>query len=602
METDTDRLMEKVHDLPDAPGVYLFQDARGQVLYIGKALSLRKRVSSYFSEGRSRGYDQGRIAAMVSQIADLEFILTDSELEALILESNLVKEHKPRYNIVLKDDKHYPFLKLDITDPWPWLQVVRRVKNDGALYFGPYVPAGAMWKTLAFLNKTFPLRKCRSVQGRTLCLEYHLGRCLGPCEGLVSPEEYAQLVGQVRLVLEGKDGEVVRRLTEKMEKAAEALEFEKAAAVRDQIAALKQATEGRRILSAKGEDQDVVGLAQDGAETVVHLFFVRQGRLIGRESFSFELPEEPGHLLASLLTQFYLRRQDLPSEVLLSHTLEDAPLIAEWLSKRAGRRVSLLTPQRGRKADLVAMAVKNAREALSLSLRSGESRRAALEELQTALTLPRLPTVIEAYDISNLSGTLAVGSMVTWEEARAKRSQYRRFRITTVAGADDYAMLTEVLRRRFDKRDQWPLPDLILIDGGRGQLSAGLSAAAAAGLRDLPIVSLAKEEELIFHPRRREPLRLPESSRARQLLQQIRDEAHRFAITYHRRLRGTSQLHSILDEVPGVGARRKQILLQRFGSVKRLREATPAQIRRVAGVSTAVAESVHEVVSTLAPL
>lgn len=586
-------LQEKLRSLPDAPGVYLFQDAEGGVLYIGKALSLRKRVQSYFTD-RDFGYDTERLTSLVSQIADVEYLLTANELEALILESNLIKQRRPRYNIVLRDDKHYPFIRLDPADPFPALRVSRRIKNDGALYFGPYVPAGTMWNLLALLHKTFPLRTCRSIAGRTLCLEYHLGRCLGPCEGLVGREAYAEIVQKVRLVLEGKDQEVLRQLQGQMEAAAQRLEFERAARIRDQITALREGTEGQRVISARGEDQDVFGLAAEGSEVQAQLLIVRGGRLVGQDSFGLDgTPGSgPPGLLRALLTQYYLGARHIPGTILTSHLPEDHDLVSAMLSGRAHRQVEIRVPERGPKARLVEMAVGTARAVLAQSLTSAASRERAMGEVQAALALPRLPRRIECTDISNISGVLAVGSLVTFVDGMPQRSEYRRFRIQTVTQADDYAMLQEVLGRRF-RRTEWPLPDLLLIDGGRGQLTAGLLAAREAGIRELPLASLAKEEELVFRPERPEPIRLPDGSRGKHLLQQVRDETHRFALSYHRGLRGKSGLRSILDEIPGIGARRKRVLLQRFGSLKRLREASVEELEVVGGVPRRVAEAVQ---------
>jgi len=599
MMQQIDRLYEKIKDLPDAPGVYLFRGTRGHVLYIGKALSLKKRVSSYFGESPG-GQDRFQIGPMLQQIADLEFILTENELEALILESNLIKAHKPRYNIILKDDKHYPFLRLDPNDPFPWVQVVRRIKDDGALYYGPYVPSTAMWDVLALLNKTIPLRKCRSIEGRTLCLEYHIGRCLGPCEGLIGQKEYGELVDQARLLLDGKDQELTKRVEERMRLAAEALEFEQAAKYRDQIASLRQVFERQKVISPRGEDQDIFGLAHEGREAQVQLLLIRRGRLIGRETFTFELgAETPGELLASLLKQFYLGARDIPREVLVSHPPEDATLIPEWLASRANRQVHLVVPKRGRKAQLVQMAVRNAQEALALSLRSSQSREQALRELQEVLGLPEPPRRIEAYDISNISGTLAVGSQVVWEDGKAKKSAYKRYKIKTVDGPDDFAMMAEVIRRRLQKAQEMALPDLILLDGGRGQLNAALAVAKELGFKSLQMVSLAKEEELVFQPTRPTPIALPERSRARQLLQQIRDESHRFAVSYHRALRGKSALRSFLDEIPGIGAKRRRALLNRFGGVRGLRGASIEELRRTAGIPGSLATTIHDVLGAI---
>ena len=594
-------LDEKIKNLPDRPGVYLFKGARGEDLYIGKALSLRKRVQGYF-QGREAFSDRSeRITALLPQIRDLEVIVTDNELEALILESTLVKERQPRYNIVLKDDKHYPFLKLDLTDPWPRLQVVRRVKEDQALYFGPYVPATTMWQLLHLLNKTFPFRKCTSIQGRRLCLDYHLGRCLGPCEGQVSKAEYDQVVGRVRLVLEGKDQELTKQLEQAMHEAADQLEFERAAKLRDQLFTLKEALAGQKVLSPGGEEQDVFGVAVEGGEAHVQVLFIRGGRLIGRESFAFAegFAQGPGDLLSAFLRQFYLRRRNIPREILVSHPLEDGGLITAWLTDRAGYRVEVHHPQRGRKARLVELAVKNAEIALMTSLKSAGGREAALHELQKIVGLSTPPRRIEAFDVSNTQGMLAVGSQAVFEDALPKRSSYKRYRVKAVSGADDYAMLEEVLQRRFARVKEWPLPDLILIDGGRGQLNVGLKVARNAGYRELAIIALAKEEELLFHPFRPTPIALPEGSRAKHLLQQIRDEAHRFAITYHKKLRGRYGLSSVLDEIPGVGEKRKQALLKQFGSLKAIQQASIEEIRKVAGLPSQAAAAVHDFLQAL---
>jgi len=593
-------LSEKLNSLPDSPGVYLFHDAQGELLYVGKAISLRRRVHSYFG-GRDFGYDADRLSAMVSQIADVEFVVTANELEAFVLESNLIKERRPRFNIVLRDDKHYPFIRLDPRAPFPALQVVRRLRADGALYFGPYVPAGTMWDLLAFIHRTFPLRTCRSLTGRSRCLEFHLGRCLAPCEGLVTREEYAEIVKRVRMLLEGKDREVLRELEQRMHEAAERLEFERAGRLRDQMISLKQAGTVQRVISVRGEDQDVFGAAQDGGEVQVQLLVVRGGRLIGRDRFAFE--GQPGGaepaVLGSLLAQFYLGARQVPPTVLVSHRPPEAELLEGMLGARAGARVEIRLPERGARAQLVAMAVGNAQAVLAQSLASAGARQRAMGEVRELLRLPREPRRIECVDISNISGVLAVGSLVVFADGQPRRADYKRFRIQTVEGADDYASILEVLRRRLARRE-WPAPDLLLIDGGRGQLNVGVLAAREAGLPELPLASLAKEEELVFRPGRSDPIRLPEGSRGRHLLQQVRDEAHRFALAYHRQLRGATGLRSALDEIPGIGSRRRQQLLSRFGSLKRLREASIDALQETGGLPRRVAETLHRLLQSLA--
>ena len=586
-------LSAKVKGLPNRPGVYLFKGGRGEVLYIGKALSLRKRVQSYF-QGRELASE--RMAKLLSQVLDLEVIVTDNELEALILESNLVKECQPRYNIVLKDDKHYPFLKLDLQDPWPRLQVVRQVKEDKALYFGPYVPAATMWQLLHLVNRTFPLRKCTDIRGRRHCLDYHLGRCLGPCEGSVSTAEYDQVVERVRLVLEGRDRELAKQIDGSMRQAAEKLEFEQAAKFRDQLFTLREAVAGQKVFSPGGGEQDIFGVSIEGGEANVQVLLIRRGRLVGRESFTVGegLARGPGDLLDALIRQFYLRRRAVPLEVLTSHAVEDADVIARWLSERAGHRVVFHHPRRGRKARLAELAVQNAQIALMASMKSAAGRAAAIKELQDVLDLPHPLHRIEGFDISNIQGMLGVGSQVVFQDALSSRSDYRRYRIKTVRGADDYAMLEEVLRRRFARAEAWPLPDLILIDGGRGHLNVARKVARELGQRDLPIIALAKEEEVIHHPRRPAPIALPEGSRARNLLQQIRDEAHRFALTYHKKLRGKQSLFSLLEEIPGVGEKRRQALLRHFGSLKAIQKAGIEEIRKVGGLPSHAAAAVHD--------
>jgi excinuclease ABC subunit C len=595
-------LSERMRSLPDRPGVYLFKGRRGEVLYIGKALSLKKRVQSYV-QGREQSSERSeRMASLLSQIVDVEVIVTDNELEALILESNLVKEWQPRYNIVLKDDKHYPFLKLDLQDSWPRLQVVRQVKKeDKALYFGPYVPASTMWQLLHLINKTFPLRKCPDVRGRRHCLDYHLGRCLGPCEGSVSKAEYDVVVERVRLVLEGRDRELTKQLEASMRRAAETLEFERAAKLRDQVFTLREAVAGQKVLSPRGGEQDVFGVSIERGEANIQVLLIRRGRLLGRESFTCGegLSRGPGDLLDAVIRQFYLRRRTVPPEVLTSHPVEDADVMSRWLSQRAGHRVTVHHPQRGRKARLVELAVTNAQIALMASVQSTAGREAALKELQDVLGLSDLPRRIEGFDISNIQGMLAVGSQVVFQDAGPSRSGYKRYRIKTVAGADDYAMLEEVLRRRFARAAEWPLPDLILIDGGRGHLNVALKAARELGHQDLPIVSLAKEEEVLYLPRRPAPITLPEGSRARSLLQHLRDEAHRFAISYHKKLRGKQSLVSLLEEVPGVGAKRRQALLRHFGSLKAIQQASIEEIRKVGGLPSHAAAAVHDFLQAL---
>lgn len=581
-------MKEQLRHLPDAPGVYLFKDSQGRPLYIGKALSLRKRVPSYFHDSASLS---PRLLSMVSRVRSIEFILTGSELEAFVLESNLVKEQKPRYNIILRDDKHYPFLRIDPKEPFPRPTVARRIKGDGALYFGPYVPASAMWDTLALIDKTFPLRKCKSLRPSPKpCLEHHLGRCLAPCSGKVDPHQYGELIAQTRALLEGKKKDLLRQLQDGMKEASSRLDFERAARLRNQISSLERALEEQRVISSGREDLDVFGLAFHAQAASIQTFTFRKGRLLGRESFLFPGvgQEEKESLLRSFLQQYYSRRLSLPKSILLPLAIAEESLLKEWLRGKKGQAVQVEVPSRGRKLRLVQMAQENAQQALQGTLPSTAQEREVME-LERILSPGRNLERIEAYDISNLSGTLAVGSMVAWEDGAWKKGSYRRFKIRTVVGADDLAMMEEVLRRRLRHREELPLPDLILLDGGKGQLQAGLKAFGEERTSAPMVIALAKAEEEIWLPGKRMPLRLSPDSPALHLLQRLRDEAHRFALSYHRLLRARRTLYSPLDEIPGIGHKRKKALLERFGNIRKLRAASLEELRAIPGISAALA-------------
>jgi excinuclease ABC subunit C len=586
-------LRETIQALPDAPGVYVMRDGRRRPLYIGKALSLRKRVASYFQDSATL---TPRLRSMVSQIRNIDFILTNSELEAFILESNLVKEQKPRYNIILRDDKHYPFIRIDRKEPFPRLAVARRIKGDGALYFGPYVPSSAMWDTLALIHKAFPLRKCKKVRPSPRpCLEYHMGRCLGPCTGGVSQEEYAVLIDQAKALLEGKRRDLLRQLRNLMKEAAARLDFERAAKIRDQATSLKRALEKQRVISSGRENLDVFGLAFRGEAASIQGFTFREGRLLGRESFLFRSTEEGEKeiLLGSFLQQYYSRNRSIPQTIVLPFPIPEEGLVREWLKGKSGKQVRILVPSRGKKLRLLQMALANAGQVLPGSLSSTADQEEGARGLQMALGLPGPIRTLEAYDISNISGTLAVGSMIAWEDGDWRKDHYRRFKIKTVLGANDYGMMEEVLRRRLQHREEVPLPDLILLDGGKGQLHAGLQALKAYGVSDAAILALAKEEEEIWLPGKQAPLRLPPDSPALHLLQRVRDEAHRFALSYHRLLRRKRGIHSALDGIPGIGEKRKKALLKRFGNVARLKEASLEELQEVPGISAVLAELIR---------
>jgi excinuclease ABC subunit C len=593
------KLQEKIAQVPDRPGVYLYKDAKAQIIYIGKAASLRSRVRSYFQDSRAR---DPKTDALVAQIRDLEYIVTTNELEAMILESTLVKKHRPRYNIILRDDKHYPFLKLTTNEDFPRLIVARRVQPDGAAYFGPFYPATAMRETLRLVRQLFPLRTCRIKIDGTLprpCLQYYIHRCNAPCTGWETREGYSKTVREVERFLEGRNDDLAADLTREMEAAAEETKFERAAALRDRIQALNTVRERQQMISTDEADADIVGVVRQGSEACVQLFFVRKGRLLGRESFFFERVAgwTDGDILSAFVRQFYVRDVTPPPEIVLSEALPEAELTAEWLSQRRGGRVELLAPQRGRKRELVAMAEENAALALQSHLLSrGNRQQVVLEDLQRALSLPELPHRVEAFDISTIQGHETVASMVVWVDGDMKRDEYKRYKIRTVTGTDDFASMQEVLGRRYGKalETEGVLPDLIVLDGGRGQLNVGIKALEAIGLDYIPIAALAKRAEEVYLPERLQPLVLDMGSPALQALQRMRDEAHRFAITYHKKLRSRRAIASVLDQIPGVGPTLRTSLLRTLGSAKGVRQASVAELASVPKVTPKLAQRIYD--------
>ena len=591
-------LGEKLARLPDRPGVYIYRDAKAQVLYVGKAASLRSRVRSYFQESRPR---DPKTDALVRQIRDLEYIVTDNELEALMLEANLVRKHRPRYNIILRDDKHYPFLKLTTNEDFPRLLVARRVQDDGAVYYGPFYPATAMRETLRLTRQLFPLRTCSiAIDGRLErpCIQYAIHRCNAPCTGWETREGYAKTVRDVRGFLEGKDEDLALRLTKEMEVAAADQKFERAAVLRDQIQSLNKVRERQKIISTEEVDQDVIGVVRQGNDACVELFFVRRGRLVGQEPFFFDKVAgwSDGEILSAFVRQFYGKAVTPAPELLVSEELPEAALTAEWLGGLARRRVQILAPQRGARREFVAMAEENAALALQNHLLSRDDRQqVVLEELRRALNLPGAPNRIEGYDISHVQGTEQVGSLVVWENGGMKKDDYKRFRIRTVTGADDFASLGEVLTRRFAKalEQGTPLPDLVLIDGGRGQLNVGLKVLQDLGLDYLPVIALAKQQEEVYVGESLHPLVLDPTSPALHTLQKIRDEAHRFAVTYHKKLRSQRTLRSVLDTIPGVGPTIRTSLLKTLGSARRIRESSVAELAAVPKVTPRLAQKIY---------
>ncbi|HWV44590.1 MAG TPA: excinuclease ABC subunit UvrC, partial [Nitrospira sp.] len=559
----TSDLHSKLAHLPGNPGVYLFKNAQGEIIYIGKAAVLADRVRSYFQKGADHS---PKTSLLVGHITDVETMVTRSELEALILESNLVKRHKPRFNIVLRDDKQYPYVRLPVKDDFPRLSIVRRVQKDGALYYGPYTPANALRETLKVIKHVFPLATCTiDIDGTAdrACIEFEIKRCMAPCTGNQSMEEYHQIVKQVRQFLEGRDRELLDDLRTRMEAAAEREEFEEAARLRDRLFKIERMLEKQRITQTSATDQDVIGLARQGSAVDLQILFVRGGLLIGRKDFfwpqSADAPDT--ELVRSAIEQFYNKDGQPPREVLVPTDLDDIALIEQWLSDKRGESVRILAPERGAKHQLVLLAEENAAAAAADHLRDEELDRQAGEELKRLLRLNHAPRRIEGFDISNTMGNQSVASMVVWEDGQMKKADYRRFKIQTVTGANDFASMKEVVTRRYGREENLAQPDLILIDGGLGQLAAALEGLKEAGRQGLPILGLAKargdKEERIFLAGRKNPIVLKPQSPSTHLLQCIRDEAHRFAITFHRKLRGKSLVASRLDQVIGIGEIRR---------------------------------------------
>lgn len=604
--------------LPERPGVYIFKDAAGDVIYVGKATSLRDRVRSYF-------HGTNRLAArtrnLMQQVDDLDHIVTDTEVEALVLECNLIKRHRPRFNVRLRDDKNYPYLRVGLGDPWPRVSVARNLKQDGARYFGPFTRSAALQETLRTLRRAFPYRTCSDARFRQHrdrpCLHYYIHRCPGPCAGFTSQGEYGEMMRQLALFLEGRQGELVGRLRTEMEQAAEHLEFERAAALRDKLRALEQVAVKQKVVSDRLADLDVIALARPedrdpGAEASVQVFFVREGKVVGREAFLVAEAggATDGEILGAFVKQYYAGASFIPREILVEAPVDDAPAIEAWLRGRRGGRVSLAVPRRGEKRRLVELVKKNASlflEEEMLRRQGREEPAEALASLAAALGLSGPPGRIECYDISNIHGRQAVGSMVVSEGGRLARKQYRRFRVRTVPGPDDYAMIREVLERRFRRGLSGDadagggsfgrLPDLVLIDGGKGQVGAARAVLARLGLGHLPVFGLAKENEWLFAPERPEPIVLDRRSPVLRLLQRLRDEAHRFAIGYHRNLRNRVSLRSLLEDVPGIGPKRRKALLTNFKSLDAMRRATVDEVAAVPGMTRTLAEEVLAYIS-----
>ncbi len=603
-------LEQKIVHLPTRSGVYLFKDEKGTILYVGKAGNIKHRVSSYFQKPTGKDV---KTLTMLEKVADIDTIVTDTEKEAYILENNLIKEHHPRYNIKLRDDKNYPCLRLSMEDEFPTLSIVRRIKKDRSLYFGPYPSATSLKETLRLIRRLFPIRICRDTKfSHRLrpCINYEMGRCLGPCGGKIDPIQYREIVHQVSMFLEGKNKDLVERLKERMEEESEQLHFEKAAKIRDQIRHIEEVVEKQKIVSRDFIDQDVVGFHRQDHTIIVHPLFVRGGKLLGGRGFTLPssgLPDE--EILSSFLHQYYREGKFIPDRILIPMAVPEQRLAEQWLTDLKGKAVHILVPVKGNKKHLLQMACENAEKFLLSEAEIEKDREKLLEALKERLHLKKLPQRIEAFDISNLQGGYAVGSMVSFKDGEPAKERYRHFKIKTVEGADDYGMMYEVLLRRYQKAGREnDLPDLVLLDGGRGQLNVAQEVFKELKMKEIDLISLAKErsiieplparsgksEEKIFHPQYKEPLTLGRRSPLLHFLDRIRDEAHRFAITYHKKVRGRETIKSELGEIPGIGRVKQKELLKHFGSVEKIKEAPVEEFVKIPKMSPILAQRIYD--------
>ena len=609
---DNTSLKEKMTSAPRNPGVYLMKDAQGKIIYIGKANDLKSRIGSYFT-----GKDTRPMAPfLMSRVKDIDYITTATEKEALILENNLIKQHRPRYNVILRDDKTYYHLCIDPAETYPRLQLARKRLNNAALYFGPYPSGLAAKETLRFVQHVFPLRSCRNrdfkLRGRP-CLEHQMGRCFAPCKGLIDKASYRKLVENTVSFLQGRRRSLVTEIKAQMEAAAQNLNFEEAALLRDRIGALEHALEKQNVDWAGTKDQDVLGVYVHEDVYQLCILFVRAGKLLGSKSFvPVKMKMELNEIISSTLTQYYDGGANIPDEIILPCSLPDETVIAEWLTDKKEKKVMLTIPARGTKNSLLDMAVANARSLWESGQKKEEQKTDAMKILQEKLFLAKLPRRMECYDISNISGKHAVGSMIVFQDGEPDKSAYRRFRIKTVSESDDYAMMYEVLSRRFARSEN--LPDLVVVDGGKGQLNVALSVLKDLKIK-LDVIGLAKEERTIisgsliikkkdrksedrvYLPRRKDAVYLSAWPHALRMLQQARDEAHRFALSYHHRLKQNDDLRSILDEIPDIGKSRKEVLLKHFGSVQQVKNATIEELQKVPGIGKELAEKIYKSLS-----
>ncbi len=599
VDVDPVTLEERLQSLPGEPGVYQFQDAQGKVIYVGKAKNLRSRVRQYFQ--RSRPFDP-RLAALVSRIANVEIIVTDSEVESLILEANLIKRLKPRYNVNLKDDKSYPYIVVT-NEPYPRVAVTRRIVRDGSRYFGPFTEVKTLRSTLKTLRDVFRIRSCRYyideevIQKKKIrvCLDYHIKKCDGPCEGLISQQAYNDMIREVEKLLSGRTGSLVRELEARMKTLADEMRFEEAAEVRDKIEALKVYEAKQKVVTLEKEDRDVIGVASAEDDACGVVFKVREGKLIG--SHHYYLTGAEGRTLeelaSSFVSRYYLDTDDVPREVLLPVQLSAAESVEAWLTSKRGEEVKVMAPQSGDKVEIVKMAVTNAKLLLD-ELQLQRAKQAdfvphSVQALQRDLRLPVPPRRIECFDISNIQGSDTVASMVTFVDGSPKKSEYRKFKVRTVEGPDDFASMREVIRRRYQRmlEENTERPDLIMVDGGKGQLSATVAVLKELQLESIPVIGLAKRLEEVYVPYASDPLQIAKTSSGLRLLQRIRDEAHRFAIAYHRLLRSKRTIRTELEAIPGIGPKRAKKLLEHFGSMKMVLKASEVELAAVVGKSVA---------------
>ena len=594
----------QIKELPDKPGVYQMKDETGDIIYVGKAKSLRKRVRSYFRKANHTF----KTKIMIDHIDDFDYIVTDTEVEAYILEANLIKKYQPKFNIRLKDDKSYPYIKVTTNEDFPRVFKTRVVKNDGNKYFGPFADVNAIYKTINVLKDLFSLRTCKREinEGETYdrpCLNYHIDKCHGPCIGEISKKEYNELIDKVLMFLSGRQTELIDKIEEKMYKASDNNDFENAAKYRDQMEALKEVTRQQKVMSASSKDQDIMAVAQgEEDQACVQLLLVRNGRLMGQEHFILEgvAEENVEQIMGSFLQQYYEQAPQIPDEVLLNTEIDSAELLAQRLRQKKGRKVKVQKPVQGEKKRLIEMAMRNAKQNLKKEEIREKYRKKqteqAIKELQAELEMDNPPEHIEGFDISNIQGRDSVASLVVFKGGTPSKQDYRRFKIKTVEGADDFASMQEVIERRYNRllKEDRKLPDLILIDGGKGQLSAAYEILEKLDLKDQPVIGLAKKEEEIFKPNKSEPIIISHRSPALQLLQRVRDEAHRFAVSYHRKLRSRRLTHSLLDKIPGVGPKRRKALLRHFGSLGEIKKANITKLKQVEGISGKTARKIYD--------